>query len=94
MSIVGKKRERDDADITQKPKKIKFDNGEPVKPAVSKLVAEEIDFPRGGGTALTPLEYKNIRAEAVKEADAELVFEVRTLSIDGLACILISPLEF
>lgn len=41
------------------------------------LPAEEIDFPRGGGTSFTPLEVKTIRAEAVKEANVEL-FEVRT----------------
>ncbi|KAF7339807.1 rRNA biogenesis protein RRP5 [Mycena venus] len=31
-----------------------------------------VDFPRGGGTSFTPLEVKAIRAEAVKEANAEL----------------------
>ena len=39
------------------------------------LPTEEVDFPRGGGTTFTPLEVKAIRAEAVKEANAEL-FEV------------------
>lgn len=36
------------------------------------LRAEELDFPRGGGTSFTPLEVKTIRAEAVKEANVEL----------------------
>lgn len=70
--MAGKKREREDSEVTKKPKKIKFDNGA----ATSKPAAEEIDFPRGGGTVLTPLEYKNIQNEAAKEADMELVFEV------------------
>lgn len=39
---------------------------------VSSLIAEEVDFPRGGGTTLTPLEVKAIRVEGQKEADAEL----------------------
>lgn len=45
-------------------------------PVSSKLTAEEIDFPRGGGTSFTPIEVKAIRAEALQEADSEL-FEVR-----------------
>jgi rRNA biogenesis protein RRP5 len=50
------------------------ENNKPA-PSTSNLLASEIDFPRGGGTSFTPLEVKNIRAEAVKEADDEL-FEV------------------
>jgi rRNA biogenesis protein RRP5 len=42
----------------------------------SNLVAEDIDFPRGGGTSFTPLEVKAIRAEGLKEAEDEL-FKVR-----------------
>ena len=42
----------------------------------SSLIAEDVDFPRGGGTSFTPLEVKAIRAEAVKEANEEL-FHVR-----------------
>ncbi|KAF8519094.1 U3 snoRNP-associated protein Rrp5 [Hysterangium stoloniferum] len=71
---MPKKRELEDVKSGPKPKKIKFTNDE-LKTTTSNLVGTEIDFPRGGGTALTPLEYKNVRAEAVKEADAELVFE-------------------
>ena len=44
------------------------------KPTTSLLTAD-VDFPRGGGTSFTPLEVKALRAEAVKEANAEL-FEV------------------
>jgi hypothetical protein len=42
----------------------------------SILNAEDIDFPRGGGSALTPLEHKEMRAEGVKEAELE-IFKVR-----------------
>ena len=38
----------------------------------SVLISEEVDFPRGGGTTLTPIEVKAIRIEAAKEADQEL----------------------
>ncbi|KAI6136482.1 hypothetical protein F5141DRAFT_1074915 [Pisolithus sp. B1] len=37
------------------------------------MTAEEVDFPRGGGTSLTALEVKEIRAEAIKEADKGLL---------------------
>lgn len=37
----------------------------------SSLMAEEVDFPRGGGTSLTALEVKQTRAEGRAEADAE-----------------------
>ncbi|KAF8578416.1 U3 snoRNP-associated protein Rrp5 [Ramaria rubella] len=72
--MSGKKRQRNDVDPSQKPKKIKFTNDDELNVA-SKPVQDEIDFPRGGGSSFTPLEYKNIRAEAIKEANAELVFE-------------------
>lgn len=41
----------------------------------SALVADETEFPRGGGTTLTPIEYKKVRDEGRKEAeqDAEAV---------------------
>lgn len=57
------KKSRTDAQKTEQP-----------KPTTS-LVAADVDFPRGGGTSFTPLEVKALRAEAVKEANAEL-FEV------------------
>ena len=72
---MPKRREPEDIAVGPKAKKIKFVRDDDVA-AASNLNKDEIDFPRGGGTALTPLEYKNVRAEAVKEADAELVFEV------------------
>ena len=41
----------------------------------SNIVPGEIDFPRGGGTTLTPQEVKAIRFEAMTEADD--LFKVR-----------------
>ncbi|KAI0361371.1 hypothetical protein OH77DRAFT_1468895 [Trametes cingulata] len=77
---AGKKRVLDETSGHPKAKKTKTDdfNKKP-KEKVSKapqpastLIADEIDFPRGGGTSLTPLEVKTLRAEAAKEADKEL----------------------
>jgi rRNA biogenesis protein RRP5 len=74
-----------------KPKKIKFgDDGEPktVAPPPAIPAPDEIDFPRGGGSSLTPLEQKAIRAEAIKEADAE-IFKVDELH-RGLTTLMLS----
>ncbi|KAI0046598.1 nucleic acid-binding protein [Auriscalpium vulgare] len=78
-----KKRQLEDTAAVPKAKKAKLaPKGEGKKDKSSRpektpknttsVVAEEIDFPRGGGTSYTPLEVKTIRAEAVKEADEEL----------------------
>ena len=76
---AGTKRANDDS-TGPKAKKTKVDHksqkrqslaDKPAQPA-SNLIAEEVDFPRGGGTSFTPLEVKAIRAEAVKEANEEL----------------------
>ena len=77
---AGKKRVLEDPGSTRKAKKSKTDDAakeskaNAPKPAnaTSALVADEIDFPRGGGTSLTPLEVKTLRAEAVKDAEKEL----------------------
>ncbi|CAK5279992.1 unnamed protein product, partial [Mycena citricolor] len=75
------KRPLDDNAIARKSKKSRTERESgsdavpQTKPAPSQLVAEEVDFPRGGGTSFTPLEVKAIRAEAVKEANAELFKE-------------------
>lgn len=57
------------------PAKKPFSNALPVAPlSVSKLKGsgkEEITFPRGGGSVLTPLEYK----EATNEAARDVLFE-------------------
>ncbi|KAJ3505470.1 hypothetical protein NLJ89_g7399 [Agrocybe chaxingu] len=69
--MAAQKRGLDDSSSTHKPKKSRTDSKSQPQPT-STLLAEEVDFPRGGGTSFTPLEVKAIRAEAVKEADAEL----------------------
>lgn len=80
---AGKKRVLDEAPGHPKAKKTKTEEqskkskDKPAQP-VSTLIADEVDFPRGGGTSLTPLEVKTLRAEAAKEADKEL-FAVRTM---------------
>ncbi|KAG6832513.1 hypothetical protein H0H92_000142 [Tricholoma furcatifolium] len=72
--MVSKKRGLEEPSASHKTKKAKVANGQASNPssANTNLVAEEVDFPRGGGTSFTPLEVKNIRAEAVKEANEEL----------------------
>ncbi|KAF7306752.1 hypothetical protein MIND_00466900 [Mycena indigotica] len=60
------KRPLDDPSSSRKTKKSKTDEAPP------KKASGDVDFPRGGGTAFTPLEVKAIRAEAVKEANEEL----------------------
>jgi len=73
--MAGQKRALDPESSTRKSKKSKTEASHGaggVAPQKSSLVSEEIDFPRGGGTSFTPLEVKGIRAEAVKEANAEL----------------------
>ncbi|CDZ96721.1 rRNA processing protein Rrp5 [Phaffia rhodozyma] len=46
----------------------------------SSLVSEEVSFPRGGGSSLTPLEYKEITGEARKQADADAATEAASSS--------------
>ncbi|KAJ7900149.1 hypothetical protein B0H14DRAFT_2672489 [Mycena olivaceomarginata] len=71
--MAALKRPLDDHSTARKSKKTKTDAPtENIPQAASKLVSDEVDFPRGGGTSFTPLEVKAIRAEAVKEANAEL----------------------
>ena len=64
--MPAQKRPLDEFSSIKKAKKVKTNDTTPT---------EEVDFPRGGGTTFTPLEVKAIRAEAVKEVNAEL-FEV------------------
>lgn len=74
-----------------KPKKIKFGDGgeaKTVAPAPTISAPDEIDFPRGGGSSFTLLEQKAIRAEAIKEADAE-IFKVGRLQ-RGLITLMLS----
>ena len=72
--MPAQKRTLDESSVPRKSKKPKVTDAGP-SAAPQRVVADEIDFPRGGGTSFTPLEFKTIRAEAVKEANEEL-FEV------------------
>ena len=67
--MPAQKRPLDESYSTKNAKKFRTND------TTKSLQTEEVDFPRGGGTTFTPLEVKAIRAEAVKEANAEL-FEV------------------
>ncbi|KAK4685994.1 rRNA biogenesis protein RRP5, partial [Tremellales sp. Uapishka_1] len=75
MSFPSKKRAQQ-GDSQQKFKKPRVSEGkEPVARAapafLSALKDEETDFPRGGGSSLTPLELKETWAEGRREADEE-----------------------
>jgi hypothetical protein len=72
------KKSKDSISSTVRKDKGKAKESAPA-PILSTLIAEEVDFPRGGGTSFTPLEVKKIRAEGLKEADEEL-FKVRCVS--------------
>lgn len=79
--MPGRKRTLEDPSSSHKSKKTKVSlkksnksSGGHDVPVHSILEQEKIDFPRGGGTTLTPQEVKEIRAEGVKEADKELFF--------------------
>jgi len=79
--MASSKRTRDEAPASQKAKKQKKSHtglSDTRPPLQSSLINEDIDFPRGGGTSLTPLEIKTAKAEAQKEADEEL-FKVSNL---------------
>lgn len=54
-------------------------------PYKSSLVSDEVDFPRGGGSTLTPLEFKEATNEARKEADADALVEVSRFSLPDRA---------
>lgn len=83
--MAAQKRALDDSSSTHKTKKPKIsqqpENTQPVS-ATTNLTADEVDFPRGGGTSFTPLEVKSIRAEAMKEAHEELF----NVSFDYILC--------
>jgi len=75
MGMAVPKRPLDEASSNHRYKKAKTANKGAKAEIPSALVADEVDFPRGGGTVFTPLEVKAIRAEAAKEAD-EALFKV------------------
>lgn len=70
----GTKRPRDEPSTstttTDKPA-----SSQPRPVFTSALMADEGDFPRGGGTTLTPLEYKEVRDEGRKEAEKDVEAE-------------------
>ncbi|KAL4069766.1 hypothetical protein V8B97DRAFT_2051647 [Scleroderma yunnanense] len=70
--MAGHKRVLEDGSSVQKAKKVKTSSGKDSLSGAPLATTEEIDFPRGGGTSLTALEVKEVRAEAVREADREL----------------------
>jgi hypothetical protein len=74
--MAARKRSLEDTSSSRKVKKLKSESekniSKPQSSEPSSIVIEEVDFPRGGGTSFTPLEVKAFRAEAVKEANAEL----------------------
>ncbi|KAL5519222.1 RRP5 [Sanghuangporus vaninii] len=71
----SKKRSSESASTGQRKKAKTSDKTEDRLQPVSVLQREEVDFPRGGGTSFTPVEYKSIRAEALKELNDEEVFK-------------------
>ena len=80
--MASKKRSSDDTVLTKR-KKPKLSQTQPPAeenvPSTSLLRPDDVDFPRGGGTSLTAVEYKSVKAEALKELQAELVFKVLAL---------------
>ena len=54
---------------------------------LSSLKDDQTDFPRGGGSSLTPIELKQIKAEGRKEADAENEAEVSTVYTSSLIAV-------
>ena len=78
--MPGKRRAPDESQNTRHSKKLKVaDSGKTKHPKsvqsepTSALLTEDVDFPRGGGTTLTPAEVKATRAEGIKEANEELI---------------------
>jgi hypothetical protein len=78
--MAGKKRAADESQNARHSKKLKVaDSGKTKHPKsvqpvpTSALLTEDVDFPRGGGTTLTPAEVKATRAEGIKEANEELI---------------------
>lgn len=61
--VIEKKRKRTEASLPAKP--------QPTAPITTSLLKVDESFPRGGGSVLTPYEYK----EATNEAKRDALFE-------------------
>ncbi|KAK2461613.1 hypothetical protein APHAL10511_006076 [Amanita phalloides] len=74
--MAAKKRASEEAHSTRRSKKVKSAVSTDVKQSKARpsstLLTDDVDFPRGGGTSLTPAEVKAIRAEGIREANEEL----------------------
>ena len=66
--------------LAPKPEKKRKSEGAQVPVQASSGPSDEVDFPRGGGTSITPAEVKTIRAEAQREANED-VFRVRFMHV-------------
>jgi hypothetical protein len=73
----GKKRAASPSRSSAASKKPKSDVAAagPQASFTSALVSEEVAFPRGGGSGLTPLEYKEVLGEGRREADQAVAAE-------------------
>ena len=74
MSKESKKRASDEPLRTREKKRTKVQ--EDTVESGHPLAAGEVDFPRGGGSSFTPVEYKSIRAQAIQELKDEDIFKV------------------
>lgn len=76
MAVQKRSREETGSRPTKKAKTeeaaVKKPSAAPRQVFTSTLVADETDFPRGGGTTLTPFEYKGLREEGRREAETEI----------------------
>ena len=74
--MSSRKRGSDDTSRNPRKKAKTLSKAEDKAQAISLSQREEVDFPRGGGTSFTPIEYKAIREEALKELKDGEVFKV------------------
>lgn len=73
MAPPSKKRSQPGGDSpSAKKPRTEWEAPRPTPAFKSSLLIEEVDFPRGGGSALTGLEMKQARAEGMREAEAEM----------------------
>lgn len=64
------------SNFTKKTKSSSTPSASSSAPTTSLLSAQEVDFPRGGSSGLTPLEFREAKREALSESTAnELLFK-------------------